>query len=375
MHRVDTPDRDVNKFGSGKDGYKDGVPPGAASTSTNAVILDSFQEEIVRTVEAGGEAPDKTDLGQMIDSVRFFVSLGALQNLTKRTDTGSDITSIAADLNLGDGIVIMGNDTNGQRSTDFGLTWSSITPQAQSTAKVAHGNSQYIAVGSGGTNIQSSTNGVTWVTENTGTGTGNDVIWDGTIGLWCVVGDDTGSWIVTSPDGLAWTVRAAAGSNTFNGVATNGTVFVAVGEGGAIETSTDGINWTARTAAGSYVGGFNDIVWTGKVFVAVGDATASDGEVQTSPDGITWTSRTSVAGVVGDMFVVENVGGVIVSTRSDGTMMHTHGNCGGAWVPGAGLIVEDQVPAAMQGIAYLRGRAIIVATNNDIHTSELFIGA
>ena len=178
------------------------------------------------------------------------------------------------------------------------------TGQSQATAEVAHGNSQYVATGSGAVNIQSSTTGVTWVSENTGTGSGLAVVWDGTIGLWCVVGDDTGSWIVTSPDGLAWTERTAIGSNLFNGVASNGTVFVAVGAGGAIETSADGITWFARTAAGSYTDAFKGVAWTGKVFVAVGETS----EVQTSPDGITWTSRTH--GITGAAVnVVQNVGG------------------------------------------------------------------
>ena len=50
----------------------------------------------------------------------------------------------------------------------------------------------------------------------------------------------------------------------------------------------DVTTWLDRTPA-NLVTGLNDVVWSGSLFVAVGDV----GKIVTSPDGITWTTRTS----------------------------------------------------------------------------------
>ena len=61
----------------------------------------------------------------------------------------------------------------------------------------------------------------------------------------------------------------------------------AVGSVGEIQTSPDGITWTQRTAAGGYSDILFAVASDGQLLVTVGQSS----EIQTSPDGITWTQR------------------------------------------------------------------------------------
>ncbi len=371
MHRIDTADNDPNKHGTGKPGFKDGQPPGSSSTSLDADMFDAFQEEIVGVVEGYGNTTTKTDLGQLLKAIDFKVHAQAAMVWTARTDTGSDTKCIASDhVDNDDTVVVMGNDTNGQRSTDGGLTWASVTGQSQTTVEIAFGNGDFVAVGSGSINIQSSINGSSWVSESTGTGTGNDVIYDTTIGLWCVVGNDGGNpWIVTSPDSTTWIERTPVGSDILNGIASNGTIFVAVGENGEIQTSLNGTSgWTAQAADDSYTDNFNDVVWSGSVFVAVGDQS----EVQTSVDGITWVSSAVPDSGSTNEHVWELGGLVVIQGHVD---YYNHDKCDGTWLkaPVAGMVPGSSVSATdALSMVYSLGRIVVCDINDNIHTSDPF---
>ena len=114
--------------------------------------------------------------------------------------------------------------------------------------------------------------------------------------------DSTTQHVMTSLDGVVWTIRyTPADTNSWNSVCygTPGGVglFVAVGYNVAsynlIMTSPDGITWTLRTSP-------VDVVWSSVcygtpggvgLFVAVGSYGGT--QIMTSPDGITWTLRTN----------------------------------------------------------------------------------
>lgn len=102
-----------------------------------------------------------------------------------------------------------------------------------------------------------------------------------------------GSKVVTSPDGVNWTVRnvPAFGYGTMTGIAFGSKTFVAVTEGGMALTSGDAITWNVVTPpdAGSYLG---SVAHGNSLFVAVGWA----GKILTSPDGTNWTWRASGTG-------------------------------------------------------------------------------
>ena len=74
--------------------------------------------------------------------------------------------------------------------------------------------------------------------------------------------------IITSPDGIAWAVRASGTSATLRGVAGSGSVYVAVGENGTILSSYDGHTWAAQSGGAAL--NLTDIAWSGSEFVARG---------------------------------------------------------------------------------------------------------
>jgi hypothetical protein len=108
----------------------------------------------------------------------------------------------------------------------------------------------------------------------------------------------TGTRVMTSPDGINWTVRTTpvgANSVEWHAVAYSPVldVFVAVGRGGTgnkVMRSTDkGVTWTAH-AAPDNTKVYRDVIfvpWLSK-FLAVGHA----GATMQSADGITWTPYT-----------------------------------------------------------------------------------
>jgi hypothetical protein len=74
--------------------------------------------------------------------------------------------------------------------------------------------------------------------------------------------------ILTSPDGVTWTIRTSGTSAYLSGVAYGNGTFVAVGELGTILTSPDGVTWTIRTSGTTY--SLNGVAYGNGTFVAVG---------------------------------------------------------------------------------------------------------
>jgi hypothetical protein len=134
--------------------------------------------------------------------------------------------------------------------------------------------------------------GLTWNTAGLGTSVGaRSVAWSGTV--FCVVGGTGTPKCATSPNGTAWTARTipagGAGTVIYNAVTWSGSVFCAVGYGttGRCATSPDGITWTSQSIPS---GSWRAILWNGSMFIALGYG----GACATSPDGVTWTSRAAL---------------------------------------------------------------------------------
>lgn len=185
-----------------------------------------------------------------------------------------------------------------------GTTWTTRqTNVFTSGFAVAWNGSLFVA--GGGTSVQfyTSTDGITWTSRtNGGIGTLNQVngiVWASSLSIWVAVGQNFGlsGLIASSTDGINWTIRnnGAIFTTTALGVAWNGSLFVAVGQGtNCFATSTDGITWSARGATGITTAA-RGVVWATapgvtSLWVAVGNGTNS---IATSPDGITWTGRTT----------------------------------------------------------------------------------
>ena len=63
----------------------------------------------------------------------------------------------------------------------------------------------------------------------------------------------------------------------------NGSIYVAVGEAGAVFTSTNLTTWTLQTTRTA--NGYNKVAWDGSKFIAI----AAD-FIESSLDGLTWTT-------------------------------------------------------------------------------------
>lgn len=108
--------------------------------------------------------------------------------------------------------------------------------------------------------------------------------------MWVIVGDSGKLWTSTSSTASSWTSRTSSfGSTALQDVASDGTMFVAVGQGGKLATSTDGITWTQRTSSFGTSDISNVAYGADGYWVACG----ADGKIATSRNGIDWTQRTS----------------------------------------------------------------------------------
>ena len=143
-----------------------------------------------------------------------------------------------------------------------------------------------------------STNSQTWTSLNNGfDNETNGIAWNGS--LWVAVGSDIYYSILTSPDAQTWTPSSSPYiPNTYVGqdVAWNGSMWVVVGshtQGGSytdIYTSLDGKIWTSSGGFGSANSGGFGIAWNGSLWVAVGQG---NNTILTSPDAQIWTPPNS----------------------------------------------------------------------------------
>jgi len=181
-------------------------------------------------------------------------------------------------------------------STD-GLNWTKVsnnnTPQC-----VAWNGTRFVAAGLGeyahpDRCVFDSTDGVNWHVQNSHLiGNISTIAWNGNM---FVIGGSLpdssfGTTINTmaySSDGLGWTgLGKTIFTTNCSGVATNGFVWVAVGNGtNSIAYSTDGTNWTGLGTS-IFTGNGQSICWNGTMFVAGGTGT---NKFAYSYDGINWT--------------------------------------------------------------------------------------
>ena len=169
---------------------------------------------------------------------------------------------------------------------------------------VTRRDSTYVAVGNEGA-VMASDDGANWA-PGTGIPPGSwlhAVTSDGS--KFVTVGSS--NLIATSPQGREWTVRThgAPADVMLRDVIWNGSLFVAVGgdlptsgpgpwdtRHAVVLTSPDGISWTVRYDDASKAG-LHNVVWNGQQFVAVGGSgqrsSAEQGLVLKSLDGFTWS--------------------------------------------------------------------------------------
>ncbi len=179
------------------------------------------------------------------------------------------------------------SDSNTILTSPDGVNWTARNSGTSGfLSSVIWTGSQLVAVGNGDTSgiALTSTDGVTWITRSMGKSTSgeiNAVIWADNW-LVAVGGRSAGTLILVSHDGITWTSlgNSVSGAGTLNSVTWTGHQFVAVGA--SILTSQNGVNWTVNPMETEEP--LSSVIWTGKEAVAVGG-----GNVLTSPDATTWT--------------------------------------------------------------------------------------
>ena len=162
-----------------------------------------------------------------------------------------------------------------------GVSWS---PRVSKTAVNLNGiiwsGAKYVLVGDGGTILTVLLTGTPTVRVS---GTPQNLEAVGAAANGRIVAVGAQGTILTSTDGISWITRNSGTSATLQGVGSSDALIILVGTNGRILTSTNGTNWanqqsrTANALAG--------VAWSGGLFAAVGQA----GTIVTSPDGATWT--------------------------------------------------------------------------------------
>ena len=270
-------------------------------------------------------------IGGMADTIRYS-SDGVIWTTTTITGTVQCIESTHSKpytvsitpsvIGCGGGFTRISDDGRNWRSIYDGGWWTQISSNQNGLLYVAVGNSTATD------KLAYSYDLNTW----TGLGStifstsGNGVACNGS--MWVAVGGvSTGGEINTiaySYNGITWTgLGRSIFSTAGNSVAWNGSMWVAVGTGtNTIATSTDGITWTGGGIAIFTTAG-NSVEWNGTMWVAVGSGTNT---IAISTDGITWTGRgiaifTTAGNSVawnGKLWVAVGAGTHTVARSSDG---------------------------------------------------------
>jgi hypothetical protein len=159
-----------------------------------------------------------------------------------------------------------------------------------------------VSTNGSGSAVMTSFDGITWTLQTTPIDNGwNHICWSPELGLFVAVAwSGSNDRVMTSPDGMNWTLRSTPTNNNFWGVcwAPELGLFCAVSATGSTNRamiSSDGINWTSSTTPDK---SWTSVCWSSelKMFCAVASPTTSNNNlVMTSYDGINWTSQVTPA--------------------------------------------------------------------------------
>lgn len=173
---------------------------------------------------------------------------------------------------------------------------SSVTPIDSSWRSVAFGNGVYCAISDTGgisEQIMTSVDGVTWTLRTAAANNGwTAICWDPYRAQFVCVANTGANRVQTSPDGVNWTIRTCVHSNDWRAVTASPTVLVATavtGTGNRVMWSSDGgASWTLQTGIPAD-SNWGAVVWTGAKFVAVASSGTIGQKTMWSLDGVTWT--------------------------------------------------------------------------------------
>lgn len=172
-------------------------------------------------------------------------------------------------------------------STD-GINWSSYpTPVDNAWRSIVYGNGVFVGVSANGNGNQAmvSTDGINWTSSTT---PGSNIPWSSVSygnGLFVAVAFNE---IMTSPDGITWTLQPSAPENDWTTVTYGNGLFVVLSSNEVI-TSPDGISWTSNDNMPE--ADWQSVTYGNGLFVAVANFSNTPSLVMTSTDGLNWTGR------------------------------------------------------------------------------------
>lgn len=187
--------------------------------------------------------------------------------------------------------------TAARKSTDGGLTWSAqaVTnaPYSVAASKMGCGivknGSTYAGLADTTTTLVTTTDGITWTLATAFPQTVNNLLWTGT--NYVASRGSTAASIYYSTNGAAWTTVTPTGVATYvyaGGLATNGSgVVIALGNSASSPSrSTDhGATWSSLVTGGPTHAANMPVIWTGSVFATVD---SNGWYVSTSGAAYTW---------------------------------------------------------------------------------------
>lgn len=204
-----------------------------------------------------------------------------------------------------------------------GRTWTRQEPPANLTFRsnlytITKSGNTFVATGE---RILTSRNGLSWTLRSTPSSPVEALAWNGST----FIGLSHEQDVVQSSNGEDWQLGATTSVGSFQKMIKAGSLYVGVGGGGVISTSSNLIFWTTRSSGTAQQ--LNDVSFNGEQFVVVGNG----GIILTSTDGQTWTKKTVDAGgnlnaVVwtGSRWVVGGTGGSLLSS-TDGRAWSRNG--------------------------------------------------
>ncbi len=219
--------------------------------------------------------------------------------------------------------------TSDLRTVVYSATTAITTPATTTSTAVTTSVSTYLAAGAAGA-MYSSSDGVTWSAINYATS--SNLNGGSYFGTYKLVGD--GGLVLASSDAVTWTAQTTPTTQNLYAIASNGAnLNVAVGANGTIITSPDGVAWSLAANSGTsrdlYAVGYS--TYNSGTWVAVG----AGGTVVESADGLTWHSVTSgttsdlrgiasstvtsATAVVTTTFVAVGVAGTVLSSADGST--------------------------------------------------------
>jgi hypothetical protein len=264
----------------------------AIFTTNNFTPTDGRHYRLVASSSNSGTTYSIFNAKIVVDQVNYDYSWSAQAAVA--ANTWNSVT-------FGNGIFVAVAATTTSTSTAVmtstdGITWTpQNTPEANTWNSVTFGNGLFVAVAETGTNrVMTSPDGITWtartasavsswseVTYGLGAGTSTP--------LFVAVARAGTTRAMTSPDGINWTSRTSPVATQWETVEYGEGIFVAMGfdaAGNGVMTSYDGVVWTLKSATST---DWKDIAYAEGIFVAVGGGGTN--RPATSPDGITWTTQ------------------------------------------------------------------------------------